>query len=328
MLQSKFFNFRQDVYRSARTIEGGYLSFLPLDHHYRIGNNLEAICIELDACVLLEIKGVSDPAGVRVDPVTDELSFWQLYQFMNSTQLYLPHSLPLSDNRCISFSSATSKIPLLLNEGKQWLVLIGYKTETIADLLKEFPMLASLVYEIESFQTNAYWEPDISINHSLRDAWNRISRPEYLPFRGKSELFLDVCRLLEEYCRQLDRQADQNERSRLGLYHKALAYINDNLLDSVNKEMVVKGLGVNARTLERAFEGRPFKIAEYIQRMKLNHSRDLLYEGDLTVDQIANLLAYPNRKYFSREFKKYFFQTPSSFQKEMEVYRKGNDEEE
>ncbi len=328
MLQSNFFCFQQHAVPSTRTIEGGYLSFLPLNHHYCIGNNLEAIFMELEECVLLELKGAVDPAGFRVDPAMDEIGFWQLYQFMNTSQLYLPHSLPLTDNRCISFSTAAQKVPLLLNQGKQWTVLIGYKIDAVTDLLKEFPMLASLAYRNESPKTNAYWEPDISVNHSLRDAWNRLSRPEYLSFRGKGELLLDICRLLEEYCRQLDRQADQNERSRLGLYHKALAYINDNVLDSINKEMVVKGLGVNARTLERAFEGRPVKIAEYIQRIKLNQAKNLLYEGEMTVDQVSNLLNYPNRKYFSREFKKYFFQTPSSFQKEMEEFRKGNEEEE
>src|SRR5690606_36676111 len=117
----------------------------------------------------------------------------------------------------------------LLNEGEQWTVLIGYKTAASTNLLREFPMLASLVYEIESYPSNVYWEPDISINHSLRDAWYRLSRPEYLPFRGKGELFLDVCRLLEEYCRLSARQSGQNGRSSLGLYHKASAYINDNL---------------------------------------------------------------------------------------------------
>ncbi|TYR37077.1 helix-turn-helix transcriptional regulator [Sphingobacterium phlebotomi] len=328
MLQSKFFDFQQNAHPSVRTMEGGYLSFLPLNRHYQIGNNLEAIFMELDACVLLELKGTVDPDGFRVDPAMGEISFWQLYQFMNTSQLYLPHSLPLSDNRCISFSTAAEKIPLLLNQGKQWAVLIGYKNDAVADLLKEFPMLASLAYRNESPNTNAYWEPDISINHSLRDAWNRLRKPEYLPFRGKGELLLDVCRLLEEYCRQLDRQADQNERSRLGLYHKALAYINENLLDSINKHDVAEGLGVSWRTLNRAFEDRPVKIAEYIQRTKLNQAKNLLYEGEMTVDQISNLLNYPNRKYFSREFKKYFFQTPSSFQKEMGEFRKDNEEEE
>lgn len=328
MLQSKFFDFQQNAHPSVRTMEGGYLSFLPLNRHYQIGNNLEAIFMELDACVLLELKGTVDPDGFRVDPAMGEISFWQLYQFMNTSQLYLPHSLPLSDNRCISFSTAAQKIPLLLNQGKQWAVLIGYKNDAVADLLKEFPMLASLAYRNESPNTNAYWEPDISINHSLRDAWNRLRKPEYLPFRGKGELLLDVCRLLEEYCRQLDRQADQNERSRLGLYHKALAYINENLLDSINKHDVAEGLGVSWRTLNRAFEDRSVKIAEYIQRTKLNQAKNLLYEGEMTVDQISNLLNYPNRKYFSREFKKYFFQTPSSFQKEIGEFRKGNEEEE
>lgn len=109
MLQSKFFDFRQDISPSVRTIGGGYLFFLPLNHHYRIGNNLEAIFMELEECVLLELKGTIDPDGIRVDPAMGEISFWQLYQFMNSSQLYLPHSLPLSDNRCISFSTATQK---------------------------------------------------------------------------------------------------------------------------------------------------------------------------------------------------------------------------
>lgn len=328
MLESKFFNFRQDVSPSTRSIEGGYLSFLPIAHHYRIYDNLDGIFMELEECVLLELKGTVDPSGFRLDPAMGEIGFWQLYQFMNTSQIYLPHSLPMGDNRCISFSTQGQKIPLLFHEGKQWAVLIGYKAKATSGLLKEFPMLASLIYGNGTADTNVYWEPDISINHSLRDAWSHLSRPEYLPFRGKGELLLDVCGLLEEYCRQLDRQADQSEKTRLALYHKALTFINENVLDSINKHDVAKRLGVSWRTLNRAFENRPIKIADYIQHQKLNHAKNLLYDGEMTVDQIANLLNYPNRKYFSREFKKYFFQSPTSFQKEMEEFRQGNEEEE
>jgi len=37
----------------------------------------------------------------------------------------------------------------------------------------------------------------------------------------------------------------------------------------------------------------------------------------MSVEAISNLLNYPNRKYFSKEFKKYFFQSPTLFRKEM-----------
>ena len=327
MLKSKYVNF-QEAGMSNTAMPAGCLSFLPFQHHYRIKDKVHAIYMEMDEFVLLEIKGDIDVLDFRLDLYMREVSFWQLYQFMSSSLLYLPHSLPVSDNRCISFSSSGQKVPLLLKDAKQWIVLIGYRRNYIDQLLKEFPVLSTLVYGEGADAKGAYWEPDISINHSLRDAWARIGGSTYLPLRGKAELLLSICRLQDEYCQQLDRQANQSERTRLGLYHKALAYINDNVLDSISKEMVVKGLGVNSRTLERAFEGRPFKIAEYIQRMKLNQAKNLLYQGEMTVDQVSNLLNYPNRKYFSKEFKKYFFQTPSSFQKEMETFRERDEERE
>lgn len=289
---------------------------------------MDALFMELEECVLLELKGPGEPDGLRVDLRMEEVGIWQLYQFIGTSELYSPHNLPVGDNRCISFSTQGQKMPLLFKGEKQWAVLIGYKKAATSDLLKEFPMLANLVYGDRAIDASVYWEPDISINHSLRDAWNRLSRTEYFPFRGKGELLLDICRLLEEYCRQLDRQADQSERTMLGLYHKALTYINENILDSINKEKIAEGLGVSSRTLNRAFENRPIKIADYIQQLKLNEACDLLYDGEMTVEQISNLLDYPSRKYFSREFKKYLFQSPSSFQKEMEELRKKNDEEE
>jgi len=338
MFTPKYVDFRREILPADKSMQGGQLSFLPPEHHFRIQNDLEGIFIELDEFVLLELRGPVEESGFRLDLMMAEIGFWQLYQFMNTTELYLPHSLLMGDNRCISFSSQNKKIPLLLSPGRQWTLCIGYKKSTILHLLKEFPMLSTLVFGdsrglksdmiSDEVPANAgcYWETDISINHSLREAWRRIGKTDYLPFRGKAELILGMCKLLEEYCKQLDKQADQSERSMLGLYHKALAYINENLLDSINKDMVAKGLNVSVRTLTRAFENRPIKIADYIQQLKLNQARQLLYEGEMTVEQISNLLNYPNRKYFSREFKKYFFQNPSSFQKEMAEFRPDEEE--
>jgi len=328
MFTAVYIDLKKEILPANKPIRGARLSFLPLQHHYSSEDGFEGIYIELDEFVLLELKQSVTGAGQRLDLMTEHVALWQLYQFMGSSDIYLPHNLPLSDNRCISFSSQVSKIPLILRPTRQWIILIGYKKNFTSDLLKEFPMLGSLVFGADADHSTWYWEPDISINHSLREVWKRIERTIYFPFRGKAELLLHVCRLLEEYCKQLDKQSDQSERSMLGLYHKALAYINDNLLDSINKEMVAEGLNVSLRTLTRAFENRPIKIVDYIQRLKLNHARDLLYEGEMSIEAISNLLNYPNRKYFSREFKKYFFQSPSIFKKEMEFFKaQGEDDE-
>jgi len=317
MLVPNYVNFKEPLSPADRPLRASLLSFLPLAYHYCIQDHLQGIYIELDELVLLEIKGPIDGMAFRLDLLTEEIGFWQQYQFANMAELYLPHSLPLSDNRCISFSSANKKVPLSLNSGVQWVVFIGYKKNVIFQLLKEFPMLGSLVFGDPSQKTSIYWETDISISHSLRKAWCDISAIAYRPFSGTAELILGVTKLLDEYCRQLDKQADQGEGSMLVLYHKALAYIRENLLDSIDKEMVAKALNVHVRKLNRAFEGRPVKIMDYIQKLKLNHARDLLYEGEMSVEAISNLLNYPNRKYFSKEFKKYFFQSPTLFRKEM-----------
>lgn len=321
MFTTAYIDLKKEICPANKPIQGNLLSFLPSEYHYCIQDNLRGIYLELDDLVLFEIKGPIGDINLRLDLFTEEVGFWQQYQFANTAEVYLPHNLPMSDNRCISFSSTNNRIPLSLNSGMQWIIFVGYKKRAVFRLLKEFPMLGSLVFGDTSQDSKVYWEPDISISHSIRKAWSNISKIVYLPFSGTAQLILGITKLLDEYCRQLDKQADQEEDSMLVLYHKALAYIRENLLDSIDKEMIAKALNVHVRKLNRAFEGRPVKIMDYIQKLKLNHARDLLYEGEMSVESIANLLNYPNRKYFSKEFKKYFFQSPTVFRKEMDDFK-------
>lgn len=319
MLLPQYVECRTEVAPVVKINTGGYLDHLPATCHFVLGDKVQCSFVAFDEFVLIELRGDVAQQGFRLDLLTQHVGFWQIYQCLNQSEVYLPHSLLLTANRCFSFASQNPKIPVQLAAGRQWLFMIGYNKECLQGLLQEFVMLGG--FDVEGrLDQPVLWEPDISINHSLRNILQHIQQLKFRPFRWKAELFMAICLLLEEYCQQLDYQADQSERSRLILYHKALNYIRENLLNSINREMVAKGLGVSVRSLNRAFEGRPIKIGDYIQRLKLNEARDLLYEGDMSIEEVANLLNYPSRKYFSREFKKYFFQNPSSFRNEMREF--------
>lgn len=327
MLLPQYVEFRTKEAPVVKVGTGGYLDHLPEQCHFVVGDRVQCSFVDFDEFVLTELRGDVAQQGFRLDLLTEHVGFWQIYQCLNQSEVYLPHSLPLTANRCFSFTSQNPKIPVQLSPGRQWVFMIGYKEECLPSLIQEFVMLGTFDTKTRLDQP-VLWEPDISINHSLRDILQHIQQLKFRPFRWKAELFMAICLLVEEYCQQLDHQADQNERSRLSLYHKALNYIRENLLDSINRDMVAKGLGVSVRSLNRAFEGRPIKIGDYIQRLKLNQARDLLYAGDMSIEEVANLLNYPNRKYFSREFKKYFFQNPSSFRDEMREFKTIEEKEE
>ena len=53
---------------------------------------------------------------------------------------------------------------------------------------------------------------------------------------------------------------------------------------------------------------------QYIYQIKMNRSRDYLYQKKYTIQQIAGLLGYPDPFTFSKAFKKYYKVPPSKFE--------------
>jgi AraC-like DNA-binding protein len=52
---------------------------------------------------------------------------------------------------------------------------------------------------------------------------------------------------------------------------------------------------------------------EFIRDIKMNKAADLLRDQKYSVSEIAYLIGFPNAKYFSTAFKKYYGMTPSMF---------------
>ena len=73
-----------------------------------------------------------------------------------------------------------------------------------------------------------------------------------------------------------------------------------------------KMVGVNRTTLSQCFRKvYGVTIFDFLRTFRLEESKRLLRAGNRSVTQVAYEVGYSQQKTFSREFKKYFGDTPS-----------------
>ena len=83
-------------------------------------------------------------------------------------------------------------------------------------------------------------------------------------------------------------------------------YIDKNLEEKINYEVLAKKLGVNIYTIQRLFTMiAGISLSEYIRKRRLSSAGFDLYEGNLKIIDIAVKYQYDNATSFSRAFKKY-----------------------
>lgn len=292
-----------------------YLSFLPENAGGTRSDGIGYCCYELDAMVVVELWAEVSEKAMRFDLLSDSIGFWQVYQLEGSTAIYFPHRIEVDQNRCLPFATRRDIVSMQWEEGKCRLLLVGYKRSYLPDLLAEYPSLKQLATFYANESPLDLLLPDIGIHARFRDILLQIQQLTYRSFHTRFELGVALGLLFQELHLGIQRASEPGARSQLGLYHQALSYISKHFAEEISKESIAAALAVSSRTLNRAFEGRPVKIADYIQRLKLNKARELLFLGEMTVEEVANELNFPNRKYFSREFKKYFFDCPSTIMK-------------
>jgi len=89
-------------------------------------------------------------------------------------------------------------------------------------------------------------------------------------------------------------------------------------------EQISTHLNVNRSHLSRSFKNeKSFTIEEFIFKIKIIRSSDLLKDGDgLTIKDIARKMGFCRCDYFIRIFKLYFGTTPAKYR---ELMRQGPD---
>lgn len=97
-------------------------------------------------------------------------------------------------------------------------------------------------------------------------------------------------------------------------------YIDENLEEEINYDILSKKMGVNEYTMRRIFSlltGIP--LAEYIRKRRLSNAGYDLYKGDLRVIDIAVKYGYDNATSFSRAFTAFHGIKPSEVNKKSKL---------
>jgi LacI family transcriptional regulator len=103
----------------------------------------------------------------------------------------------------------------------------------------------------------------------------------------------------------------------------ALQYIHKNIHRSVRIPEISRHVGVNRRTLEKAFRHHlGGSIHDEIQRARLEQVKRLLAQTDLNMPRVAELAGFPSPQYMANVFGREIGATPSAYRRRHRAFRR------
>jgi AraC-like DNA-binding protein len=100
------------------------------------------------------------------------------------------------------------------------------------------------------------------------------------------------------------------------LVSRAQSYIESRRKERVLVEDVIRALGTNRVTLGKKFQRHlDMGLQEYILGRRVEYAGDLLREGGMSVEKIAEVCGFSSSSYFSRVFKKVMQRSPGSLRR-------------
>ncbi len=100
------------------------------------------------------------------------------------------------------------------------------------------------------------------------------------------------------------------------IIRKAQQYISENVRSKLSVPLVARNTDVSPSYLTSLFHKHlQISPGEYIRRIKLQESKQMIREGNMNFSQIAQALQYSTIHHFSRQFKEKFGITPSEYAK-------------
>ena len=100
------------------------------------------------------------------------------------------------------------------------------------------------------------------------------------------------------------------------IIRRAQQYISQNVRRKLSVPVVAQNADVSASYLTSLFHKHlQISPGEYIRRIKLQESKQMIREGNMNFSEIANALQYSTIHHFSRQFKEKFGITPTEYAK-------------
>lgn len=128
------------------------------------------------------------------------------------------------------------------------------------------------------------------------------------------QIFSLLTLLLLNLKRQGVREPNLAPGSENAIINRALQCIQAQVSEKLTVPLVAEQVGVSASYLTALFHSHlQISPGEYVRRIKLERSKQLIREGRMNFTQIAQSLQYSTVHHFSRQFKQVFGQTPTEY---------------
>ncbi|MCX7842004.1 MAG: response regulator [Clostridia bacterium] len=120
------------------------------------------------------------------------------------------------------------------------------------------------------------------------------------------ECILGICSYLENLTKSHGKKVIDEIREFINNYY----YTDISLNDMANKYYL------NPNYLSQLFKTETGEnFIDYLTKVRMDKAKDLLINTDLKALKVAEMVGYPNPRYFSEVFQKYFGSTPTEFRK-------------
>lgn len=191
----------------------------------------------------------------------------------------------------------------------------GMVAETLEKLQQDLYHVSGSADDIRLFLIDLYL--------SVKDEMRHLYRNTFPSFTGNTEIisFINSGYFLYEILLFLAGQFESmmtaiGNSSRDSVLDDILRYIDHNFSGTITLENIALLFGYNSSYLGRIFKkkmGESFN--SYIDRVRIDRSRELLLKEDSKVYVIAEKVGYHNPDYFYTKFKKYVGMSPAEYRK-------------
>ena len=107
------------------------------------------------------------------------------------------------------------------------------------------------------------------------------------------------------------------------LLDNILKYIEENLSNHISNSHLADIACLSIEGLSRLFRKHlGISPSAYVTQMRIKEAGRLLSQSELSIEQIALAMGFPNRHYFSRVFKKVTNESPAQYRKLHQSYKK------
>lgn len=314
MSESDFVHFPDQYNATISETYNGFLAFLPTpsspDYRSYKGQHF----------CWFEFKNTRLESHLPLKVLSTPNYLWLLINMRTGLRVKLEADFLIPTDTVLFYQTYIEWHDLALQQGSNWMLLVGIDGKTWPSLSAEYPQLKALSNTQDSL-TQHFVHGQMLLHAKLKRILESLLQIQFKPFSTYYQLANWNTRLFQSVFQgmKFEPSAETEDHERQ-LFHKAVAYIRDNFYDDqLCIASIADALYVSRSKLTRAFHNKQYTIAGLISECRLQEAKKLLRNTDKPVATIAYALNFHCPKNFKRLFIKRFQISPLDYQKSLHI---------